>query len=72
MFPLTMSPIDYQLTIHYHNYESRYGHGKFLLDFDKAGMDMCVSAVMSNFIVHYGYERIEKWLEDMLIRTMAA
>jgi hypothetical protein len=70
--PLTRSPTDYQLTVHYHNYDSIYGHGTFILHFDKAGLDMVTTHTMDNFISYYGHQRIEQWLSDMLIRRMVA
>lgn len=72
-FPLDRSPMDYQLTIHYNNYASHYGSGAFEKHLRLVYNNLSCSpwvckeyAAMYNFIIHYGFNKINNFLAEVI------
>ncbi len=75
-FALSLEPIDYQLTVHYNNYESCYGKGAFVRELEwvnHIGLNNIIQsqAHISNLILTYGYDRIVKFLDTCVFMTKA-
>lgn len=59
IFALSQDPIDYQLTVHFNNYEEMYGVGSFAQAIDTSN-----APHITNLIIHYGYTRILEFLDE--------
>lgn len=69
-FALSREPMDYQLSVHFNNYEQAYGVGSFNRDFsvvmsNPGGLGRAYGA-MKNFITHYGKNKIKLFLSDII------
>lgn len=69
-FALDIEPIDSQLTVHFHNYESVYGKESFLARLNYMAKYMSSDfvqkeqATMYNFILTYGEDKLRSFLKE--------
>lgn len=75
-FALLLEPIDYQLTVHYNNYDHCFGKGSFYKDLEwinQIGVHNTTrtQAHMSNLILTYGYDRIIYFMDTCVFMTKA-
>ena len=68
LFALSKEPSDYQLTVHYNNYEQCYGVGSFSRDFEYLRTRSAPKSMgaMHNFITHYGRGKVESFLTQVV------
>lgn len=71
MFRLLDEPISYQLSVHFRNYQSHYGKGSFVKDFNavlagKEHFDRRRYAAMSTFVAHYGEAIMRRFMTEIL------
>lgn len=66
MFALSNEPIDYQLTVHYNNYESHHGKGSFMIHLETALVLSNTYPLMTGLIDAYGEATINKFLSEVI------
>jgi len=71
MFRLLDEPISYQLSVHFRNYQSHYGKGSFVKDFNaviagKEHFDRKRYGAMNTFVAHYGAATIRRFMTEIL------
>ena len=77
-FALSNEPMDAQLTVHFHNYESFYGTGSFIARLNymakyiESDFVQKEQATMYNFIQTYGEEKIRSFLNEFGLVTEVA
>lgn len=76
-FALSHEPIDAVLTIHFHNYQDRFGPGSFekhmwfVLKNEHSELVQESRAAMYNFIVTYGGQKLIHFLEEYSLSAAA-
>lgn len=67
-FALALEPVDYQLTVHYTNYEEAFYKGAFVqhLKIINALGSLKDYSAMSNFVRHYGTEKLQLFLTEVI------
>lgn len=77
-FLLANEPVDAQLTVHFHNYESIYGVGSFIARLNymakyiESDFVQKEQATMYNFIQTYSEEKIRSFLNEFGLITEVA
>ena len=77
MFKLSQEPIDYQLTVHFHNYENAYSKDSFVARFNYVQKHLASDfvqkeqAAMYNFIQTYGSDKIREFIKTFSLEVAA-